>query len=120
MRKGSSGSVKVFFPKLTRAEVIRLLSARLKELREKLPLEQVVLFGSYAKGNYTAASDIDLLVVYRGEKREDAYALVKKTLDLPRLEPHVYHVSEFEEMAKTIKKMTKDGVLLFRSDEPRR
>jgi hypothetical protein len=33
---------------------------------------------------------VDLLVVYDGEKREDAYALVKKTLDILGLEPHVY------------------------------
>jgi len=44
----------------------------LDELKERLYLLLVVLFGSYAKGNYTVASDVDLLVVYDGEKREDA------------------------------------------------
>ena len=70
--------------------MVRFLSERLKGLNERLPLVRVVLFGSYAKGNYTAASDIDLLVVYRDERREDAYSLVKRVLDLPGLEPHVY------------------------------
>jgi len=42
----------------------------LDELKERLYLLLVVLFGSYAEGNYTVASDVDLLVVYDGEKRK--------------------------------------------------
>ncbi|MGQ9477637.1 MAG: nucleotidyltransferase domain-containing protein [Candidatus Bipolaricaulia bacterium] len=57
---------------------------------ERLPLALVVLFGSYARGNYTTvASDVDLLIVYKGEPREGAFALVKEELALPRLEPHL-------------------------------
>jgi len=41
-------------------------------LKKELPVSLIVLFGSYAKDNYTAKSDIDLLVVYRG-KVKDAY-----------------------------------------------
>ncbi len=39
-----------------------------------------MLFGSYAKGNYTVGSDIDLLMVYAGKEQSDAYATVKKLL----------------------------------------
>ncbi len=46
--------------------------------------------GSYARGNYTVASDVGLLVVYAGSAREGAFARVKKTLGIPSLEPHVY------------------------------
>ena len=58
------------------------------------------------KGNYTVASDADLLVIYRGKERKDAYAIIKRTLGLPRLEPHVYSDSEY-------KKMTENGIVLF-------
>jgi len=44
-------------------------------------------FGSYAKGNYTVASDTDLLVVYRGKEIKDAYATMKRTLVFPVLSP---------------------------------
>ncbi|NPV29934.1 MAG: nucleotidyltransferase domain-containing protein [Firmicutes bacterium] len=115
MQRRSSSSVKVFYPELTRAEVIRLLSERLKELNEKLPLVRAVLFGSYARGNYTAGSDIDLLIVYRGEEREEAYTLARKVLDLPRLEPHVYAEPEYAEMEKTVQAMTRDGIVLLPS-----
>jgi predicted nucleotidyltransferase len=73
----------------------------------------VVLFGSYARGNYTAASDIDLLVVYSGEKRDDAYAITKKSIAVPGLEPHVYMVEEYEQLKATIDRMTEGGVVLF-------
>lgn len=113
MQRRSSSSVKVFYPKLTRVEVIRLLSERLKELNEKLPLVQAVLFGSYARGNYTVGSDIDLLIVYRGKEKEEAYTLVKKVLDLPRLEPHVYTELEYAEMEGIVQAMTRDGIVLL-------
>jgi predicted nucleotidyltransferase len=59
-------------------------------LAAELPLRQVVLFGSYARGTFTVASDVDLLVIYRGDPRADAHAVTRRTLDLPRLQPHLY------------------------------
>jgi predicted nucleotidyltransferase len=35
-------------------------------LERKLLVSRLVLFGSYAKERYTAGSDIDIMVVYRG------------------------------------------------------
>ncbi|MCL6642782.1 MAG: nucleotidyltransferase domain-containing protein, partial [Candidatus Bipolaricaulota bacterium] len=63
MPSRSSSSVKVFYPKLSQAEVITRLRAGLKELQPQLPIARAVLFGSYAKGNHTVGSDIDLLIV---------------------------------------------------------
>ncbi|MFH1928657.1 MAG: nucleotidyltransferase domain-containing protein, partial [Chloroflexota bacterium] len=90
MPKKSSSSVRVFYPPFSREDLLALLRRRVPALGEKLPLKRVVLFGSYATGRQTVASDIDLLVVYAGQPREDAYALVKRTLNIRRLEPHVY------------------------------
>jgi hypothetical protein len=67
LSKVSSSSVRVFYPELSPADIIRRLAERLLSLNEKLPLERVVLLGSYARGNYTASSGIDLLAVYRAE-----------------------------------------------------
>ncbi|MGQ9608962.1 MAG: nucleotidyltransferase domain-containing protein [bacterium] len=112
MQKILSDSVKVFYPKLTKAEVIQILKDRLEDLYKKLPITKVVLFGSYAKGNYTVGSDIDILIIYRGKKQVDDYVLVKKLLDLPRLEPHIYTMEEYEQMRDVIQKMIKDGLEL--------
>jgi len=117
MPSKSFGSVRIFYPPFRRDEVLALLRQRLARLREKLPLKQVVLFGSYAKGRHTVASDMDLLVVYEGEPREDAYALVKQTLGIRRLEPHVYAEGEYAQLKPTIARMIRDGIPLLGSTE---
>lgn len=120
MRRGSLSSVRIFYPKFSREELIARIGERLLRLNEKLPLTLVALFGSYAKGNYTAASDVDLLVVYKGEPRDEAYALVKRELNIPLLEPHLYTEAEYEMMQATIEKMIAKGVVLFDAREMRR
>jgi len=113
MQSRSSSSVKIFYPKLRQAEVITQLKAKLPALAEQLPLVRVVLFGSYARGNYTVGSDIDLLVIYAGPERPNAYALVKRIVDLPGLEPHLYTQAEYEQSREMLDTMIKDGVVLW-------
>lgn len=115
MQKKSSGSVQIFYPEFNKEKLAQIIREKLEDLNQKLPLLSVVLFGSYAKGNYTVASDIDLLVVYRGKERKDAYATVKRTIGVPRLEPHVYSDSEYKKVKKTINKMTKNGIVLLQA-----
>ena len=117
MRRRSSSSVKVFYPSLDRDEVVNLLREKLPELTSKLPVVKAVLFGSYAKGNYTVASDIDLLIVYQGPSREDVYALVKRTLAIPRLEVHAYSEEEYQRLRETIRRMEDGGITVFERKE---
>jgi len=117
MPRGSSSSVRIFYPKFDREELIRKLRKRVKELSGKLPLSLVVLFGSYARGNNTVASDVDLLVVYRGKERKDAYAVVKKTVNIPLLEPHVHSEDEYKGLRRVLTRMIADGVVLFSHKE---
>lgn len=112
MQRRSSSSVRVFYPKFEREEIIQKIRRGLEPLGERLPIKSAILFGSYAKGNYTVASDIDLLILYKGVKREDAYMLSKKILSIRGLEPHVYSEAEYEEMKETIDRMTKNGIVI--------
>jgi predicted nucleotidyltransferase len=105
--------VRIFYPAFDRAGLVRTLQARLDRLGAALPLVRVVLFGSCARGTHTVASDVDLLVVYRGAPRPDAYADVKRALGVPRLEPHLYTEVEYEAARATVDRMTRDGVTLF-------
>jgi len=113
MQKESSGSVRIFYPKFDKDELIKILKRKIEELANELPLSLVVLFGSYAQGNFTIASDVDLLVIYRGKERKDAFARVKKTLGIPRLEPHVYSEMEYKSLRKTIERMIARGIVLL-------
>lgn len=113
MQRRSSSSVRVFYPKFEREEIIQKIRMGLEPLGKKLPVKYAILFGSYAKGNYTVASDIDLLIIYKGAKREDAYMLSKKILNICGLEPHVYSETEYGEMKETIDRMIKNGIIIF-------
>ena len=113
MRRESASSVRVFYPKFNRQALVQKLRERLGVLREILPLSLVVLFGSYARRNYTVASDVDLLIVYKGEERPDAFASAKKALDVPLLEPHVYSEGEYERLKGVISRMIAGGIVLL-------
>jgi len=113
MQKESSSSVRIFYPESSREEIVVTLREMTKALDRKLPLKLAMLFGSYAAGNYTVRSDVDVLIVYRGEEHKEAYTLTKKTLDIPRLEPHVYSEGQWEEMRMVIEKMARKGIMLF-------
>lgn len=117
MQKRSSDSVRIFYPRFSKEEIISDIHRKLTDLNKKLPLRLVILFGSYATGKSTVASDVDILVVYRGERRQDSYAVVKRTLDISRLEPHIYTEEEYEEMKEIVDKMTKSGIVLFQKEK---
>jgi len=112
MPRRSSSSVRVFYPPFDREQLLVLLRRRIKGLQGILPLKRVVLFGSYARGKQTVASDIDLLVIYAGEPQENAYALVKRILNIRRLEPHVYAEEEVAQMKPTLERMLEDSIPL--------
>jgi predicted nucleotidyltransferase len=112
MPKRSSSSVKVFYPTRDRHAVLETLRAGLQRLEAHLPVRRAVLFGSYARNRFTVASDIDLLVVYTGPARADAYALVRRVIGLRGLEAHVYAEAEYAEVAPAIERMVAGGVEL--------
>jgi hypothetical protein len=119
MQKKSSSSVRVFYPKFSREELVRKIREKLQELSREVPLKLVALFGSYASGRYTVASDIDLLVVYADPPREEGYAIVRRVLDIERLEPHVYSESEYTAIAPTIQRMLERSVVLWKAGVPK-
>ncbi|HSW09552.1 MAG TPA: nucleotidyltransferase domain-containing protein, partial [Bacillota bacterium] len=86
---------------------------RIPILRDRVPLVKAVLFGSYARGDYSVRSDIDLLVVYSGDPQPDAYSVVRRCLELPRLEPHVYSVEEYRRAGPVLSRMEAGGIVLF-------
>ena len=49
---------------LTQDKIINTLEKEMPYLRETYHVQRIGLFGSYAKGNYTENSDIDLVVEF--------------------------------------------------------
>lgn len=118
MRIESYGSVKVFWPDFTQKELIERLRGFMPALRIALPVQRAVLFGSWATGRATVASDIDLMVIHEDPPRDDAYRRVREAVDIMGLEPHVYSKSQAAGLAKTLEAMTRDGVELLEQEVP--
>ena len=49
----------------SRKEAIEILKSELHYLREKFRVKRIGLFGSYARGDHTKKSDIDILVEFQ-------------------------------------------------------
>jgi len=88
--------VRVTYAALGKVDVVERLRKARTSLEKKLPISRMILFGSYARDRYTAGSDIDVIVVYRGRERDDAYKTVVNEIRLPRLEARVYTEEEFD------------------------
>jgi len=108
--------VRVSYPAFNRKQVIEKLKEARVRLEKRLPISKIVLYGSYAMNRYTAGSDIDILVVYAGKPRKDAYRLIMEEVDLPRVEPKVYTEEEFKGLMASSRRfaetLEKEGVVI--------
>ena len=116
MPSGSSRSASVSWPTRDRNDLVASIRNALPALRDALPVRRVVLFGSHATGRATVASDVDLLVVYEGPPREEAFTTVKKTIPVRGLEPHVYTTKEAAVQEDLLTRMTQEGIVVFEGD----
>jgi predicted nucleotidyltransferase len=86
---------------------------KLKEYSEKAVakgVKAVILVGSLAKGDYTAFSDADILIIF-DEASKNPIDRIKEFIDpsLPiEIEPRVYTTNELLKMAKEKRKIIKE------------
>jgi predicted nucleotidyltransferase len=59
----------------------KILTRFIKETRRRIPVERVILFGSYAKGNPKKYSDIDIAVISPKFSRMNELERIKLLLD---------------------------------------
>jgi len=101
MQRKLWNTAEVKFFKLNYKEVIK----KLKEYSEKAVakgVKAVILIGSLAKGDYTAFSDADILIIL-DETSKNPIDRIKEFIDpsLPiEIEPRVYTTNELLKMAK--------------------
>lgn len=122
MRKRSSNFAKIRLFKMDFDKVMKALRNYAEKAVEK-GAEAVILIGSLAKGDYTAFSDADVIIIMDNVPK-NALDRVKKFIDptLPvDVQPRVYTSKEIMEMAKSGRKITKEmvkyGKVLAGSDE---
>jgi len=113
-----SSSVKVYYPKLDKEKVVSLLKEKARDLSKELPIKLMTLFGSYATGRYTAASDVDVLAVVSGLNKGELYSRIYQELDINNLQLHLYTVEEYEKLKSTgssfVREAEQKGIAIFR------
>jgi len=61
--------------------VLRLLSSRIEEIRQRFSVEKLSIFGSFARGDGTAQSDLDVLVAFEQKATFDLFMDLKFYLE---------------------------------------
>ena len=110
---------------LSKERVEKILSLYLRRLRSKFDLKLGVLFGSYAKGNYSWGSDIDVFLVASDFPQDPSERFsVLMDLELPvEIQPLGYTTQEFRKMSKEGHPLTtevlKEGQILYATPDYR-
>ena len=92
--------------------ILNVLKSHKKEIKTKYDVKRIGIFGSYAKGNFNADSDIDIAVILK-----DYNSLIDIQLDLMRLrrkidsriEPHPFREKDFDISNPIVNEIIKYG-----------
>ena len=101
--------------------VAKTLPRAIKRIASELKPEKIILFGSYAYGNPTPDSDVDLFIIIKGDKRQNL--LSASLLLYPREFPVDIIVKTPEEVEMDLKggkdnsfftrELIKKGIVLY-------
>ena len=82
-------------------------------IRSSFDYEKIFLFGSYAKGNYTEDSDIDIAVVFKDYSSTIDMQLelmkLRRKID-SRIEPHPFREQDFVQSNPLVSEILKYGL----------
>jgi len=108
------------------SEKVNHIIEELTQILEEYGALRGILFGSYARGDYNALSDLDLFIIKETEKnwfqRGDEF--LQLVSDLPIVvEPHIYTPSEVEKMLKNgnrfLEQILNEGEVLYEQKRAR-
>ena len=81
---------------------------------EEYPIEKVIFYGSYARGDATDSSDIDLIVESGGKMRNTKiFSLGGELLDVLPVRVDVYDMLEIKNPSAIYENIQKDGVVIY-------
>jgi len=97
---------------MDRKDALNIANEYAEALNQKYNLIKVILFGSYAKGNFHEESDIDIAVVFK-----DFNNIIEMQVELMRLrrkidsriEPHPFRESDFNISNPIVNEIIKYG-----------
>ena len=81
---------------------------------EKYPIEKVILFGSYARGDASDTSDVDLVVESGGKMRNSKiFTLGGDLLVALPVRVDVYDILEIKESSPLYNSIREDGIIIY-------
>jgi predicted nucleotidyltransferase len=97
---------------MDKTDVLEIASRYADEVRGKFDTIRIILFGSYAKGNYHDDSDIDIAIIFK-----DYNSILDMQLELMRLrrkvdsriEPHPFRERDFDLSDPVVNEILKYG-----------
>jgi len=101
-------------------EIEKRIESIKEQILDKYKPDKIIIFGSYAKGEFNEDSDLDFLIIkkdtpYEGRDRaRELRRLIKKNIACDFL---VYRPGEFQERLKLgdplIKSILKEGIVIY-------
>lgn len=83
---------------------------------QKYPVKKVILYGSYARGDASDTSDIDLVIESGGRlHNRKIFALGGDLLDVLPVRVDVYDILEIENPSDMYENIRKEGVIIYDS-----
>ncbi len=100
-----------------REQINETILKYVEQLKKEYNIKGIYLYGSYAKGNNSEDSDIDIAVVsedFTGDMIEDTFRLMKlrRKVDY-RIEPHPFVATEFNENNPNAREVIQTGIKIM-------
>jgi uncharacterized protein len=97
---------------MDKREVLNIASRYAEAVQSKYDFVKIILFGSYAKGNYNEDSDIDIAVVFKDYNNIIDMQLelmrIRRGID-SRIEPHPFRERDFDITNPIVNEIVKCG-----------
>jgi len=97
---------------MDKTNALKIAQAYADEVKTRFDYEKIILFGSYAKGNFNEDSDIDIAVIFLdyNNRIDRQVELMKLTRNIDsRIEPHPFRENEFNLSNPIVSEIVKYG-----------
>ena len=96
-------------------EILNITTDYIYKLRQQIPVEKAILFGSYAKGNYAKDSDVDIAVfspAFENMTRVDGLTfLLMQALGYKiDIQPQPFTMKDYIEQTGLVDEILKTGI----------
>jgi predicted nucleotidyltransferase len=97
---------------MDKTNALKIVQEYADVVKARFDYKKIILFGSYAKGNYLEDSDIDVAIVFTNydNRMDRQFELMKLTRDVDsRIEPHPFRENEFDLSNPFVNEIVKYG-----------